>query len=107
MDDDSGVIDWPTLAAAPTDFAYIRATVGAEARDPRFAANWRGAGEAGMRRGIVHDYSLCQLAAERDRAELFDAIVVDEAQHVKNVNTAAAKALRSIPAAQPPWGGAP
>ncbi|WP_237002903.1 DEAD/DEAH box helicase [Gordonia liuliyuniae] len=38
----------------------------------------------------------------RDRAELatlpWTELVVDEAQHVKNVNTAAAKALRAIPA---------
>lgn len=38
----------------------------------------------------------------RDRAELsaldWSELIVDEAQHVKNVNTAAAKALRAIPA---------
>ena len=40
--------------------------------------------------------------ASRDRAALsglaWSELVVDEAQHVKNVNTAAAKALRAIPA---------
>ena len=40
--------------------------------------------------------------AARDRAELaaltWDAVVIDEAQHVKNSRTAAARALRSLPA---------
>lgn len=67
IDAGDGAIDWPTLAAAPTDFAYVRATTGADARDPRFDENWRGAGAAGMRRGVVHDYSLCQLAADQAR----------------------------------------
>lgn len=67
VSDDDGAIDWPTLAAVPTDFAYVRATIGAEARDPRFTDNWRGAGAAGMRRGVVHAYSLCQLAADQAR----------------------------------------
>lgn len=65
VDDNDGALDWPTLAAVPADFAYIRATMGAEARDPRFAANWRGAAAAGVRRGVLHDYSLCQLAADQ------------------------------------------
>lgn len=67
IDDDDGAIDWPTLAATPADFAYIRATIGAEARDARFADNWRGAFAAGMRRGVIHAYSLCQLAADQAR----------------------------------------
>lgn len=67
VSDDDGAVDWPTLAAVPADFAYVRATIGAEARDPRFAENWRGAFAAGMRRGVVHAYSLCQLAADQAR----------------------------------------
>lgn len=67
VDEATGAIDWPMMAATPADFAYIRATVGARARDPRFAENWQGALQAGMRRGIVHDYSLCQAATEQAR----------------------------------------
>ena len=42
-------------------------------RDARFEANWRGAAAAGLRRGAVHVYSLCRLAA--DQANEFNTIV--------------------------------
>jgi len=54
-----GEVDWGTLAAQGTDFAYIRAAHGARLRDPAFAANWRGARGSGLRYGALLDYSLC------------------------------------------------
>lgn len=62
---DSGAIDWPVVRAGGADFAYIRATVGARARDAQFAANWAGAHGAGLRRGAVHAFSPCAPAAEQ------------------------------------------
>ncbi|HVI99564.1 MAG TPA: GH25 family lysozyme [Sphingomonas sp.] len=53
-----GEIAWNTVAAHEADFAYIRATDGAT-RDPRFAINWKGAAEAGLRRGAIHSWSFC------------------------------------------------
>ena len=35
-----GVIAWPTVEAAGADFAYAKATEGADISDPRFAENW-------------------------------------------------------------------
>lgn len=67
VDDADGALDWPMLAAVPADFAYIRATMGSEARDPRFAFNWLGSAAAGVRRGVLHAYSLCQLADDQAR----------------------------------------
>jgi len=55
-----GEIVWPTLAARGVDFAYMRATAGANLRDDRFAANWQASAAAGLRRGAIHRWSFCQ-----------------------------------------------
>lgn len=62
---DTGPVDWGTLSAQGADFAYIRASKGADLRDPAFAANWAGARRAGMRYGAVLDFSLCRLAVDQ------------------------------------------
>lgn len=64
-----GELAWQTLAAMDADFAYIRASAGGKTRDPRFAANAKGARAAGLRFGAVHEFSLC--AGEAQQAELF------------------------------------
>jgi lysozyme len=58
-----GGIDWDALARANVRFAYIKASEGAMFVDPRFAANWRDAGRAGVRRGAYHRFTLCRSAA--------------------------------------------
>jgi lysozyme len=61
-----GRIDWWTVKANPdVTFAYARATIGADHRDRRFAANWRGLYAVAMPRGAIHIFSLCQLAADQ------------------------------------------
>lgn len=55
----SGAIDWAMVKARDVDFVYARATVGAATRDTGFTANWTGAGEAQIRRGAIHVFSLC------------------------------------------------
>lgn len=72
-----GDLAWPTLAAMGADFAYVRASAGGKARDPRFAANIKGAQSSGMRFGAVHEFSLC--ASEADQAELFITTVPRDA----------------------------
>lgn len=62
---DNGPIDWGTLAAQGTDFAYIRAVKQAALRDPAFAANWRGGRGVGMRYGAMLEYSLCARAVDQ------------------------------------------
>ncbi|WP_343518265.1 GH25 family lysozyme [Sphingomonas sp.] len=59
----NGAIDWTMVKARDVDFAYALATRGAEARDARFAANWAGIAEAGIRRGAIHAFSLCAAAS--------------------------------------------
>ena len=60
-----GAIDWSQLPAQSVDFAYIKATEGGDFRDRLFAANWRGAGEAGIRRGAYHFFTLCRSGADQ------------------------------------------
>jgi lysozyme len=70
---DNGQIFWPTVAADGVNFAYIKATEGADMHDPAFAANWDGAAKAGLRRGAVHFFTLCRPAS--DQATNFMAYV--------------------------------
>jgi lysozyme len=65
VDAQTGPIDWGTLAAQGADFAYIRASRGADLRDPAFARNWAAARTAGMRYGAALDFSLCHLASDQ------------------------------------------
>ncbi len=49
-----GEIDWETLANQGIDFAWIKATEGSSHVDPRFAENWRRAGQTGLLVGAYH-----------------------------------------------------
>ncbi|MEP2102956.1 MAG: GH25 family lysozyme [Parasphingorhabdus sp.] len=76
VDASHGPITWHVAGATGVDFAYIRATNGAENRDPSFAINIKGARDAGIRYGAVHEYSLCRLAS--DQATMFVTTVPRE-----------------------------
>jgi lysozyme len=60
-----GSIDWSAVAADDITSAYIKATEGETFVDERFAANWAGAGSAGIRRGAYHFFSLCSPGASQ------------------------------------------
>jgi hypothetical protein len=62
---ENGAIDWAMVKARDVDFAYARATSGTNSRDPSFTANWTGAGDAQIRRGAIHVFSLCGTADEQ------------------------------------------
>lgn len=68
-----GAIDWRALASDNVAFAYIKATEGGDHADTRFAANWQGAGAAGLHRGAYHFFTLCRPGAQQ--AANFMAIV--------------------------------
>lgn len=55
-----GTIRWRAVAGDDVAFAYIKATEGASGRDPRFARNWRGARQAGIRAGAYHYFIFCR-----------------------------------------------
>lgn len=68
-----GPIEWPVVRGQGASFGYAVATIGADARDARFAENWRDLYAAGLRRGAIHVYSLCRLAT--DQANNFNVTV--------------------------------
>lgn len=51
-----GAIDWSAVRADGVEFAFVKATEGGDYTDPRFAANWAGARQAGVVRGAYHFY---------------------------------------------------
>ena len=70
---DPAPVEWGMVRARGADFAYLVATSGADRRDPTFEANWSALPDAGLRRGAVHLYSLCQPAVAQ--ANAFNAFV--------------------------------
>lgn len=66
-------VEWSVVRAGGADFAYLVATSGIDRRDAAFQANWDALPEAGMRRGAVHLYSLCQDGAAQ--ADAFNTVV--------------------------------
>ena len=73
LPENPGPVEWGSVRAAGADFAYLVATSGSDRRDPAFEANWAALPQAGLRRGAVHLYSLCQLAT--DQANAFNTFV--------------------------------
>ncbi|MES2143579.1 MAG: GH25 family lysozyme [Pseudomonadota bacterium] len=60
-------VDWATARANGVNFAFIKATEGADQIDPLFREHWRGAGQAGVARGAYHFYYHCRPAIEQAR----------------------------------------
>ena len=59
-------IDWfEVRKTREIQFVYVRASMGATGRDARFPMHWAGLQQAGMRRGAIHVFSLCQLASDQ------------------------------------------
>jgi len=71
-----GFVDWAALAEDDTAFAYIKSTEGGDWTDPRSAANWLAAGDAGLLRGAYHFFTLC--TPGDDQAANMIATVPDE-----------------------------
>jgi lysozyme len=60
-----GDVDWQTVRAAGTQFAFIKATEGGDHLDPKFQQNWEGAKRAGIPRGAYHMLYWCRPAQEQ------------------------------------------
>ena len=58
-----GQIDWAALARGDVQFAYIKATEGADHRDSLFARNWLASAESGVQRGAYHFFTFCSPGA--------------------------------------------
>ncbi|GAA0406956.1 hypothetical protein Acor_51160 [Acrocarpospora corrugata] len=50
----TGDVDWDSVADRGAGFAYVHSTEGLDYRNPRFAAQFNGAGQAGIYRGAYH-----------------------------------------------------
>ena len=72
-----GEVNWPTVAASGVKFAWIKATEGGDRLDERFAANWQGAKDAGIRRGAYHFVYWCR-APEEEIAWFEQNVPVEE-----------------------------
>jgi lysozyme len=55
-----GPIDWQAVASSDVQFAWIKATEGADHMDARFFENWAGAKAAGVPRGAYHFVYWCR-----------------------------------------------
>ena len=60
-----GRVDWASLRAAGTQFAFIKATEGGDHVDERFKENWHAAKRAGIPRGAYHFVYWCRPAHEQ------------------------------------------
>ncbi len=60
-----GDINWSKLRAQGANFAYIKATDGGDHIDPMFRKNWKGANEAGLKRGAYHFFYWCRTGSEQ------------------------------------------
>jgi len=58
-------IDWETVNNQDVDFAFIKATEGADWVDPRFEENWSGAESVGIARGAYHFFRFCKPGEEQ------------------------------------------
>jgi len=66
-------IDWQEVAADGVDFAFIKATEGADWQDKRFAQNWADAQAAGVITGAYHFFST--QSSGKDQAANYIAMV--------------------------------
>ena len=62
-----GDIDWTAAHDGGVQFAWIKATEGADHMDEKFAENWQAAKQAGVRRGAYHFAFWCRTPAEQMR----------------------------------------
>ncbi|MFL6520310.1 MAG: GH25 family lysozyme [Chthoniobacterales bacterium] len=53
-----GQIDWSAVKASEIQFAYIKATEGADFTDATFSENWKNSNAAGVVRGAYHFFTL-------------------------------------------------
>jgi lysozyme len=71
-----GVIDWPKVAKARVQFAYLKSSEGGDWRDESFAVNVSGARSAGLAVGAYHFFTFCSPGGVQAR-NFFDFVPVD------------------------------
>ena len=76
-----GTIDWNAVARDGIASAYIKASEGGTWKDTKFAANWKGARQAGLRVGAYHFFTLCRDGEEQAENFLSMLEAVDATSH--------------------------
>lgn len=71
-----GMIDWKVVAKSGLQFVYIKASEGADYKDPEFKGNWAGAQNFGIARGAYHFFLVN--APGKEQAEHFIALAPDD-----------------------------
>ncbi len=71
-----GDIDWRAVKRSGIAFAFMKATEGGDFKDPKFKANWREAGAAGLLRGAYHFFTFCRPGADQAR-NYIDSVPAD------------------------------
>jgi len=70
-----GAVNW-TVTRQHAAFVYIKASQGASLVDPSLKANWEGAGEVGLPRGLVHVFHPLDLKDWKQQLESILSLVV-------------------------------
>ena len=80
VSNNNGVVDWVKAAAAPVDFAFVKASEGIGYYDPLFTANWTGIKAAGI--GVRGVYHFChpELNSPEQEAEWYTRIIAEYMQ---------------------------
>ena len=60
-------IDWQLINNENIRFIFIKATEGADYRDPAFAENWSKSKQTGLIRGAYHFFTFCRAGKEQAR----------------------------------------
>ncbi|MBM4780597.1 MAG: hypothetical protein GQE15_23105 [Archangiaceae bacterium] len=63
----NGAIDWSAVASAGVNFAWVKASEGADVRAPRFIGNVTAAEAPQVRSGPYHFFTFCRPGASRPR----------------------------------------
>ena len=60
-----GIIEWEKIKGQKIDFVYIKATEGADFKDPAFLSNWKEASRIGLPKGAYHFFTFCKPGIEQ------------------------------------------
>ena len=58
-------IEWEKIDSNKTNFVFIKATEGADYKDPKFLSNWTKAKDKGLKYGAYHFFTFCKSGKEQ------------------------------------------
>jgi len=85
------------VRTAGQSFVYMKATEGVDGVDETFAANWKGAKSAGLRRGAYHFYNFCK-GGTAQAAQFIKTVPADAAALPPTVDLEESGDCKAMPA---------